>query len=229
MSTDKSISPFASMLLRLLDETELFSRSGWGDVLSARESMFDCWVNDVLCPPADKLRGLVGTVIHADGNEDILAAFFELCRTPSRQVSPLAEQIGTNVGCLYMRPLLEGLERRLATYPIASQEQVLEAAISAFDVAERYYGNSTGAPLVVVKEACKTTARRTQEAIARKVGDMLLPNSEQTSSPEFQRGVLRAVEVIKQRDPLAADLECLLSKEDPAFGPDRQGTGSAIK
>src|SRR5207244_2263066 len=73
-------SRFAEMLLRLIDETNLFTRAEWAEILDVSEAAISQWVNDKTLPRPELLRMIVDTVKRSNSADDVLTQLSVLQR-----------------------------------------------------------------------------------------------------------------------------------------------------
>lgn len=131
MNTSK-LSAFAQILNRLIDQTGVFTRSGWATFLNVSEAAISQWLHDKTLPRPETLRMIRGALYDTDGvPHETLEEFERLLQHPAEDVTPHAERMGRSVGDYLIRPLREAFLRCLSTLPPAQQEIVLQNATAA--------------------------------------------------------------------------------------------------
>ncbi len=125
--SDRKLSPFATTLTRLLDETEFYTRAEWARFLGVTPSALSQWVNDRTVPRADLLRMIVD-LLRARGGEkaaSIVTEFEDLVEKPATDVSPLGSRMSPTIRQYLTKNSFVGLGWALRDLPIEEQERVL--------------------------------------------------------------------------------------------------------
>ncbi len=133
MKTEKELSEFAMALRSLLDETGVYTRSEWAEILNVTESAISQWVNDDTLPRAETLRRIVGTLDEDTRVADsVLEAFEVVARKPLSKISPHGPKTAPTLEHYMARPSRAAFDRVLESLPPHLQEEVLyEAAALA--------------------------------------------------------------------------------------------------
>src|SRR5712691_1572792 len=102
-------SKFAATLALLIDDSGLFERKEWAEILGVSTAAISQWINDHTLPMPEHLRMIVSTARrHGKAvKPEILAAFDELAQGPAAEISPFADRIGTSLNAYMTRPLLD--------------------------------------------------------------------------------------------------------------------------
>src|SRR5436190_3031343 len=107
-------SKLARMLLRIFDETNLYSREQWAEILDVSEAAISQWVNDRTIPRPEILRMVVDTIEQDSAvPHALLDDFRALAVLPAAKISPHAPRIGKTLGEYLVAPVLEGFLRTL--------------------------------------------------------------------------------------------------------------------
>ena len=123
--TGKSL--FAQALRGLLDDTQLFSRKDWADLLGVKQAAISQWVHDITIPRPDHLYVIFDTLKSSDlQDEERLTIFREISNRPSISVSPRGKRMLPTIWEYMTRPAFSELADRLAKLPPAEQEKYLE-------------------------------------------------------------------------------------------------------
>lgn len=108
-SDTQNASDFALLLRRLLDETDIFSRSQWAEFLNVSEAAISQWVTDKTVPRAELLRMIVELIRSVDdAPHEPLREFEKMAAKPSGIVSPNGKRFGESVNAYLVSPLLDG-------------------------------------------------------------------------------------------------------------------------
>ncbi len=122
-------SQFARTIENMLDESKLFDRRGWADVLAVDVSEITAWVNDRKLPKPETFSLLI-TYLEEDSRETArkaLEGFYRIAWLPMRKVSPLSDSLqGVGLRLDACTPAayahfsaLRGVMYRLMTFPFA--------------------------------------------------------------------------------------------------------------
>jgi hypothetical protein len=117
---------FARTLIRLLDETRLFTRKEWGDLLGVSASAVSQWLSDATVPRPDHLYMVFDTLKGSDVPEEPLDDFRQMAEKPATAVSPHGKRMLPTVWAYMTRPAFDTLSNRLAKLNVKEQEQLLE-------------------------------------------------------------------------------------------------------
>ena len=126
----KQRSEFATVLSRLLDNTQIFTRNEWSEELSVTSPAISQWVNDKTLPRPEVLRKIVG-LVKARGTPQvalILREFQTMAQKPSSEVSKLfnrSHSKGDSISEYMLKPLVEDFLSELKELPIEHQEVVI--------------------------------------------------------------------------------------------------------
>jgi len=123
----QNVSEFAQVLRRLLDDTGMFKRNQWAELLNVSEAAISQWVTDNTVPRAELLR-MVVDLVRARGRapRELLQEFEAVAAKPGTSVSPKwKERFGDSVNTYLVRPLLEGFLLDLKGLKADAQERVL--------------------------------------------------------------------------------------------------------
>lgn len=122
------MSRFAQALKGLLDDTKLFTRDEWADILTVDEAEIEEWVEDRKLPHHSALRSLVSCAKEHDRiSDEPFLQWDDMARLPFSQVSPLWKERGT-VRHYMVQPAIEGFLRSLRCLDPDDQEAVLLSA-----------------------------------------------------------------------------------------------------
>src|ERR1043166_8242176 len=128
MKGKKERSIFATALTGLLDETELFERADWADLLGVSESAISQWVTDKTIPHADHLYVIFATLKGSDiPSEEPLNYFRQIAQLQATEVSPNGRRMLPNVWAYMTRPAFDDLSRKLVNLSPSEQEELLES------------------------------------------------------------------------------------------------------
>jgi hypothetical protein len=159
----KTRSRFARVLQSLLDDTSVFNRDEWAEVLGVSTAALSQWVHDKTVPRPEMLRSLSEVVQrHCGDAHAAMQAFHALLTSPAIDVSPHGHRLGPTVGHYLVAPLLDGFQRVLATISPAQQELILQRASAECrrirDGLEDRHGASATAQQVTPKEESAPTS-----------------------------------------------------------------------
>jgi hypothetical protein len=126
MTKQVKISEFATVLRRLLDETNILTRAEWSELLRVSEAAISQWVNDHTLPRPELLRKIVWVVRNSSGvPNDILEDFDDMAIKPASQVSPHSDSLRQSVGHYLIQPLLRTFLGELSRLKPQEQEKFL--------------------------------------------------------------------------------------------------------
>jgi hypothetical protein len=129
VKSEKSL--FANALTHLLDDTDLFDRADWADVLSVSTAAISQWVNDKTIPQPDYLYTIYEMVKGSDlPSEEPLINFREIAKLPAYEVSPHGRRMLPNIWSYMTRPVFDDLSKKLARLAPEEQEHLLESIYS---------------------------------------------------------------------------------------------------
>ena len=137
MTQSDSRSPFALMLEKLFDQTNLFDRSHWAEFLGLSPQGISLWTDDKAIPTAEQLRMVLGVLRENDHTpKEILDEFDVMSLRPFREISPHPDlnirtvPIGPSqtVADYFLQPLFDGFVRLYSILPTAAKKEVLELA-----------------------------------------------------------------------------------------------------
>lgn len=127
MAEEITYSPFATMIRRMLDESNLSTREEWRVVLTLQRHEIDIlteWTTDGLLPSPRDLRSLIDVLTYYNGvPPQLLADIHAFLDQPMKEVTPLFAKrgdpllVGWTVGQYAEAPVLEGLLSMLHTLP----------------------------------------------------------------------------------------------------------------
>jgi hypothetical protein len=127
MNVKNNKSAFALSLTELLDNTNLFDRREWSEVLGVTEPAISQWVGDKTIPRPDNLHMIVITLERSSGvNRAPLRSFKSMAQLKATEVSPHGKRMLPSVWEYMMRPAFSELSGKLAKLPIAEQERLLD-------------------------------------------------------------------------------------------------------
>jgi hypothetical protein len=106
------MSKFSAALKGLLDDTNLFSREDWAEVLGIPSLMIEMWVQDKAVPPGNYLNMLVKTLETSLGTpEEPLEVFRSMALLRATEVSPLGMRMLPTVMEYMNRPFPETVRK----------------------------------------------------------------------------------------------------------------------
>lgn len=127
----RSYSDFARALKGLLDETGVFSRKQWAELLDVSQSAISQWVNDRSIPQPELLRMVIDVLKDTDGvPRNILEDFQVIATASSRSVSPHGHRFGRSVADYLVSPLRDAFMASLDALPAERKEDVLISCAS---------------------------------------------------------------------------------------------------
>jgi len=83
---------FAKALQDLLDDTNIFSRREWADLLRVSEETLNAWVSDLSLPRPDHLGRIVLCITEYDVPQGKAIAFKALFQRPFKEISHAAKK-----------------------------------------------------------------------------------------------------------------------------------------
>ena len=100
---------FSKAIERLLDETELFSRREWANLLDVSVPEIERWLKEESLPRSDHLCMLWSFIeLHlGDIPEGPISFFKEIANYPAEKVSAFGEQMMPNVWEYMQKPVIE--------------------------------------------------------------------------------------------------------------------------
>lgn len=127
---------FTTCLKALFDDTNLFSRKEWSDILGFSQSHIEEWVSGTLFPSPGILRMIVDAVDSSfNAEQKPLDEFKNLYekRLPEQEINFPVQTMANFLGYLdnlrlgeyILLPVLDGFLRNLKTLPLDLQEQLL--------------------------------------------------------------------------------------------------------
>ena len=120
------MSQFAAALKRILDDTEIFSREDWSEILGVPASMIQMWVDDKNLPRASHLGMILTTLeISAGIPEEPLEEFKAMASLRATEVSPFGVRMLPTVMEYINRPIFGDLARKLGPLSVKEQEELL--------------------------------------------------------------------------------------------------------
>lgn len=122
---NKKISPFASALKVLLDETGIFDRAEWSSLLGVSQGAISQWVNDKTIPRPEILDMIYDTLVVSDIEISHLKGFNDMSKRPANEVSPNGVRMLPTVWEYMTRPSFGDLSRKLAKLSPGAQEELL--------------------------------------------------------------------------------------------------------
>lgn len=174
MSIDsQNRSEFAQLLRRLLDETDIFSRSQWAEFLNVSTAAISQWLNDTTVPRPELLRMILDLVRSADNApQELLQEFGEMAAKPAASVSPRhGKKFGESVNAYLIRPLLEGFLLDLKELKAEKQARVLLRASMLCAEEAGSFGplpvECPYEPLTLVQPIDRNKVELSQELLAR--------------------------------------------------------------
>ena len=128
-------SEFATSLVSLLDDTALFTRTQWAEILRVSEADIQTWTMDENLPNSVVLRSLLDCVrFHHPIPHELLQKFYEMATKPASEVTLLWQSLKCATFAEYvMQPRFEGIQRRMCSMDISKQELILDATIDAIE------------------------------------------------------------------------------------------------
>ena len=123
----KRKSQFATALASLMDESDLFSRQEWADILGISDAAISQWLNDKTLPSPEFLRAIVSTVRRNSNKLPhwILTEFDKMASKSASEVSPFGARIGKSVYEYLLKPLQDGFWEVFEALPVNSRERLL--------------------------------------------------------------------------------------------------------
>lgn len=174
MSTDsQNRSEFAQLLRRLLDETDIFSRSQWAEFLNVSTSAISQWLNETTVPRPELLRMILDLVRSVDNApQGLLQEFDEMAAKPAAAVSTRhGKKFGESVNAYLIRPLLEGFLLDLKGLKVEEQARVLLRASMLCAEEAGTFGTlpveSSYEPLTLVQPIVEHKGELSRELLAR--------------------------------------------------------------
>lgn len=123
--SEKSL--FASALQQLLDDTNLFNRNDWAEIIGARTTDINKWVYDADIPEAHHLGMIIATLETSSNIPELpLKHFREIASLRSTLVSPHGKRMLPSVQQYIERPLFSEINRKLAKMTPDQQAKFLE-------------------------------------------------------------------------------------------------------
>jgi len=121
-----NISKFATMLRAVLYETRIYGRSEWSEILDVSAFVITQWINDEALPQPHNLRSLWTTLLEDTRiKNEALEAFRSIISQPSKDVSPLGEEMGLTIAHYMIRPIRKSALTTLDTLSPHLQELAL--------------------------------------------------------------------------------------------------------
>lgn len=137
MTSSRTYSPFATMIRRVLDTRELFTREEWREFFDLQHhevGVLNAWVTDAMLPSPHHLRSLIRVLTESTGvPPQLLADIHAFLKQRMDAVTPLHAKrgdpllVGWTVGQYADAPVLEGLLRMLHTRPTEDRVRALNA------------------------------------------------------------------------------------------------------
>lgn len=125
-------SRLATVLTGLLDDTNLFSREQWAEILNVSMPALSQWVNDQTIPRALVLWSLIRIVTErAKGGQfsEPYKAYLAIADLPGPEISPHGERIGKSLKHYMIVHLRDVFLANLDAMSAAKQEEILSSAI----------------------------------------------------------------------------------------------------
>jgi hypothetical protein len=121
-------SEFARALTSLFDDTGLFTRKEWADLIGVSPSAVSQWLSDATVPRADHLYMIFDTLKGSDVPQQPLDNFRRMAELPAITVSPHGKRMLPTVWAYMTRPAFDALSNQLAKLDTKEQEELLENA-----------------------------------------------------------------------------------------------------
>ena len=124
------VQPFALSVARLLDETGMFTREEWSELLGVPRAEIARWVDGAAIPRAEDLRSIVRVLESSDHvPREVLEEFYSVAGLPASEAIPEhSERVGRTIRDYMVEPLRDGFLRTLGTLDPVAQEKILTTA-----------------------------------------------------------------------------------------------------
>lgn len=123
---EKPLSLFSKALRMMLDDTGLYTRNEWAEILGVKEEVIEEWISSDGLPTPENLRSIRRVVHEHDRTPPpILSHWEEMAKEHGSKVHPYGQRFGRSVAHYMVKPILEGFMRTLRCLSPKDAEEVL--------------------------------------------------------------------------------------------------------